>query len=154
MARPDLSEKKADDGERFIAGLEGRGVDVSAAFWMFNPNTLEWRLFIISKDLDDKGPRHLLRLSREMLSKSNGHASFGAYDVEFESPSNPGSVELAMRVHVGGISRIEFSGSTYNDGTYPDMILYRVLSDRILANGHHGKKFLRVDAPNGGGSVV
>jgi hypothetical protein len=120
---------------------------------MFNPNAQEWRLFIISKDLDDRGPRHLIRTAREMLRRSNGHASFGIYDIEFESPSNPGSVELAMRAHVDGISRIGFSGVTYNDVTYPDMVLYRVLSDRILANGQHEPKMISIGRSDGGGTA-
>jgi hypothetical protein len=128
----ELGEQRASDGQEFILAIERLGIDVSAALWMFSPITNEWRLMIVSDDLDEKGPKFLIGKTREWIRRKNGRLSFELYDVEFESKTNPGAISLASQIDADGTNSIRLAQANLNGIVYPDMLIYRVRRSAIL----------------------
>ncbi len=120
MAAADPGERRDREGRELIEALQQSGVNIIAAFWAFQPDMSEWRLFLVTPALNTQGPRRLLRQAGEVLRRLNGSASFDLYDVEFESPSNPALMQLAS--HFGDIkfvdtklTGVDVGGIQFND---------------------------------------
>ena len=66
MGKAALVGMDIEGGERLLNALEGIGLDIHAALWIYLPEPEEWRLMIASPMVDQEGPRkvYLLILSK------------------------------------------------------------------------------------------
>ena len=55
MDQGTLVENRIDEGQRFIDQLVVSGLDVTAAAWVKPTEDGDWRLYVVSKVVDERG---------------------------------------------------------------------------------------------------
>jgi hypothetical protein len=136
MVTTALVEQDIRDGERLIRALDERGVPITAAFWLLDPDTREWRLILSSPLVDEKGPFDLYLTVNEILA-SVTTARMRSDDVQVVETTFPLLTELQIfhgtdeAPFIGGmLIQRETVGDTYVEGCY----LYRAV--RIVGIDH------------------
>jgi hypothetical protein len=64
-----LVGNQIDDGARLIEALTQVGFDVTAAAWIRPPETARWVLYVVSNDVDVKGPLEAYRAVADTLRR-------------------------------------------------------------------------------------
>jgi hypothetical protein len=104
MVKTSLVEQDIKEGERFLQALDEpavitlgrrRVVDlpddhfrVKAAFWMYLPESLEWRLVIATPLVDEQGPLATYRDIRSVLA-ANLALNLSLQNISVVSPKDP-----------------------------------------------------------------
>jgi hypothetical protein len=101
-----LSESQSEPGyvtggRRLIKELVSSGMNVMAAFW-FQDVSGDRRLYIVSRDVVEHGPRETLRNIAQKISLLNGQADFDLFDVNLVSPQDARVINLLNGLPVGG----------------------------------------------------
>jgi hypothetical protein len=95
MAAPDLGDGRKDDGRVLLDALRADGVMIFAAFWNYTSLSEEWRLVIVTPQVESRGPKQILRQIYRALQGVPGGASFTFFDVSLKSPRSPGIMHTA-----------------------------------------------------------
>lgn len=134
MAAPELTVVMKENGDTLLASLRGDGVEVLAAFWSLGPVVDEWRLVVVSPQVETRGPKKILRFTHKILQEMDTSASFTFFDVDYRSPNN--SQFLALAQHLKHISLGPYSSigkMQVGDVVIQNMFFYVFDSAAIMA---------------------
>jgi hypothetical protein len=68
MYKTILVETDLEQGRRMVEELSKRQVHITAAFWYHYEDEDDWKLVVVSPDVEDKGPKALYTMISQMLS--------------------------------------------------------------------------------------
>jgi hypothetical protein len=131
----DLGNRRKDDGRRLVASLEQAGVQVYAAFWVFRESVGEWRLQIVTPDVQRIGPRAILRAISDKIENANGRASFDLFDIEIDGLQNPALLHLIETIGIyDDIYEHSFKNIVIGNTRLEAIDFYFMKTSRILQN--------------------
>jgi len=123
-----FSEPMIEAGKRLIERLDESDSDVQAAFWMFFLDEKRWKLIIVSRSVQDYGPRQFYKRVVEANKKANGlELVVSLNDVSVTDTSDTFVNLLRSAISTGDeISGIRFSRNTINGTFIEDSYIYRI----------------------------
>lgn len=62
-----MVETDLEQGRRIVEELSKRQVHIAAAFWYHYEDEDDWKLVVVSPDVEDKGPKALYTMISQML---------------------------------------------------------------------------------------
>ena len=128
-----VSLARRQDGDALLANLRASEVEVLAAFWWLAPGPNEWRLVIVSPEVETRGPRDLLRLTHKLLGQMDRDLSFTFFDVDYRSPHSSQILMLAVHQQVIGFGRgTLYEANTVNGIGMPDAYFIEFDTTAIL----------------------
>jgi hypothetical protein len=119
MAEAALVEHDIEAGRQFVILLDGLGITVHAAFWLYRSDTERWRLVIVC-DEAATGSRDLY------LKAINAGSKMDLAMVEFQPTSSRFYQNLSQTLHIDGLSEARISQSTFNGAYVEDALIYRL----------------------------
>ncbi len=126
MDKPTLVDDDRKAGEELLAILDHAGLDVRAAFWLYLPESDEWRLFLALPMVAQKGSKeaysrirtHLEAVADQVLSLKN---------ISVVAPNDKLVKLLGSAIKTGpGIAGIRFTGNVIDNVLIEDAYIYRV----------------------------
>ncbi|MBM4026393.1 MAG: hypothetical protein FJ280_13470 [Planctomycetes bacterium] len=69
MDKPTLVENDYKAGEALVRALDQAGVKVQAAFWLYLPESDEWRLYLALPEVAQRGPREAYERIQTILEQ-------------------------------------------------------------------------------------
>lgn len=130
MVKTSLVESDIEGGRRLVKALSELDTHfrVLAAFWIYLPETMEWRLIIATPLIDQKGPFSSYTHVQRVLRSLNPPPSITLQDISVVSPRDKLAkvIKRAIRVPRGSLGvRV---GSTRIDDTFvEDAYVYPVI---------------------------
>ena len=67
MDKTTLVKEYIEEGKRIIESLDQQSLNINAAMWFYLEDLEEWRLFIASPVVDDKGPKEVYSIVQSVL---------------------------------------------------------------------------------------
>lgn len=144
MVKTSLVEKDITEGRRFLEALKGpavftigrrRVVDlpashfrVKAAFWMYLPESHEWRLFIATPLVDEQGPQATYRdLRAALLAANPAVLDLSLQNISVVSPKDPlvKALQNAMKIDPE-TSGVRMTRTTLNGAYVEEAYVYRL----------------------------
>lgn len=124
LVKQDLTPEMIQAGAEFLRSLDAAKVPVTSAFWVFRGEEPDWRLFVASPDVVQKGLRefyltlvdHLHAMSRDELR--------GSY-LTAVAPDDEVVAAVRKVLKLPGIGAIRFTGNVINGILIPDALIYR-----------------------------
>lgn len=106
-----------DAGRDLIKALDASHFDVRAAFWFYREESEEWRLYIATPLVKEKGPREAYARILEVLKKSAIH-SVDLSHISVIDPTDGLVTVLSLVIDTGpGLADMSFNGNSIN-GVY------------------------------------
>jgi len=128
MVEKHLTTELIQEGAKLVQGLDDAGLAPDAAFWLYSPERLAWRLVIAQVRVGPDGPRAVYRVVQKTLHSLRHevtHLDLG--DVAVAKPDAPIVGLLSKAVSTGpGISGIRFAGNMINGTLIEDSYIYRL----------------------------
>ena len=133
MAAQSLLNAQVDLGKNTLITLDGAGLDVRAAFWLFDEDGQVWRFTIAEPRVDTQGTHAVYERMAQALK--GHHDVLPLREIYVVSPSDPlvSLVQMAISTPGQGISGISFSGNVVMGTRIPDMYIYRMYRPPIAA---------------------
>ena len=133
MAAQPLLNDDIERGRRTLTVLDGAGLDIGAAFWMFDDASGDWR-FTISEPMVDTTGTHALyeRLASPLSGKPD---VLPLREVYVTSPDDPlvVLVRVAVNTPANANAGIAFRGNVVMGTAVPDMYIFRMYRPPIGA---------------------
>jgi len=117
MVGTTLVESDIEEGRRLIATLnkKNRSFRIKGAFWIFQAESREWRLMIVTPMVDQRGPFKTYYDVHEVLKGMEPKVSLSPLDISVISPNDKlaKGMKRAVRVPQGftgvrcGLTRVE-----------------------------------------------
>src|SRR6187200_3146811 len=128
MVKELLTPDMIDVGERLLKSLDASGLPITAAMWLFDPETNDWQLKLSSPSSSTIGRREVYRKIGEVRN------SMGLSSDEFLLDTvgllDSGDEILGLLRHAvktgPAISRIRFSRNSINGHFIDDALIYRI----------------------------
>ncbi|WP_089686835.1 hypothetical protein [Catalinimonas alkaloidigena] len=121
-----VSEINIEGGKILIRKLDDSDLLIKSAFWFLFPETQEWRLVIVTPQVDQRGPRKVYEKIQKILS-SMGDSSISLDQITLMSPHHQLNEILGLIMQNGTeIADIRFKGNVINGVLIEDAYLYRV----------------------------
>jgi hypothetical protein len=135
MASQALLNTQIAKGEKTIARLDDAGLDVRAAYWVFDEDAVQRRFTIAEETVAYQGTRSVYEKVMRALSGKLGVLPLR--DVYVVSPNDPlvSLVRLAVSTTGQAISGISFTGNVVMGNRIPDMYVCRMFRPPIAAAG-------------------
>jgi hypothetical protein len=128
VVKEQLTADMIEAGAEVTKALDNTGVPVSAAFWFFEPEINEWRLFFASPEVPTNGPRKFyerIQLALDQLASKGAAAPLST--IGLLDPNSELVQLLKAAIRTGpGINRIRFSKNAINGHFIEDALIYRV----------------------------
>ena len=133
MASQALLNTQIVQGEKTISCLDDAGLDVRAAYWVFDEDAVQWRFTIAEQAVDYQGTRSVYE--KVMRALSGKPDVLPIRDVYVVSPNDPlvSLVRLAVITPGQSIDGISFTGKVITGTRVPDMYVYRMFRPAITA---------------------
>jgi hypothetical protein len=136
MASQSLLNEQVQQGHQTLTVLDGiDGLDVRAAYWIFDEAAQEWRFTIAEPTVDQTGTRLLYeKISQALEGQSE---TLRLHDIYAVSPNDQliSLVRLAISTPPTAIAGISFTGNVVMGTRVPDMYIYRMYVPPIRAAG-------------------
>lgn len=126
VVKEQLSKEMIEAGAALTAKLDEIGLPVSAAYWMFEPESNAWRLFFATTRVSTEGPRAVYRTILGAIEDLGIKDTLPLSDVGVLE-ADAGLVRLlkdALRTGPG-VSRIRFSRDVVGGRYIDDALIYR-----------------------------
>jgi hypothetical protein len=126
MAAQSLLNSEVDRGSETLRTLDSQGLDVSAAFWLLDDDTREWKFVLAERTVDKEGPRRVYEKIANALSSVKNTVLLR--DVFLVASNSPFVLQAATLVSTGpkDVGGIWFTGNSLNGVVLPDMYIYRM----------------------------
>ena len=121
LVSPDL-----EGGKKLVAALDGAGIDIRAAFWLYREESESWRLYLATPLVKTEGARiAYTEVLKELDSLEVPTLKF--WNISVIDPADPLVVRLKAAVYTGPtIDSIPFIGSTIDGVHVPPAHIYRI----------------------------
>jgi len=124
MYKTALVAEALQDGRALIEALVKRRFPVSAAVWYYLPENMRWRLFIVSRFVDQKGPLQAYRyVQRELARLPASRISLD--DISVLSERGTDFQDLRVAIERTGSARVR-RGGRMQDVVFEDAYIYRL----------------------------
>ena len=129
MVKTSLVETDIADGRRLIAALNqiNAHFHVQAAFWLYRPEAMEWRLIVATPLVDQRGPFSTYSDIQGTLRTIAPPLSISMQDISVVSPNDKLVRVLKKAAHIPpGAPGVRFGRSRVDDTYVEDAYMYRV----------------------------
>lgn len=128
VVKESLSEQMILAGAELTRRLDDAGLTISAALWLYDPESNYWRLIIASPEVSSKGLKTIYKEVQKVLRMiSEAQSVISLKDVSVVDSGNSLISLLKMAVKTGkGISGIRFSRNMINGTLIEDTYIYRL----------------------------
>jgi hypothetical protein len=118
MDNATLVGPEIEGGKQLVRALDGAGLDVKAAFWLYLEEAEEWRLYIATPLVKKQGPRDVYSRVLKVL-KENMISSIDLSEISVIDPTDGLAAVLSLAFQTGptDIKDIKVVGSAVN-GVY------------------------------------
>lgn len=133
MAAQPLLNDDIERGRRTLTALDAAGLDVRAAFWVFDEASGDWRFTIADPIVDATGTHALYeRLASALSGKPD---MLPLRDIYVTSPDDPlvALVRIAISTPSNATSVINFRGNVIMGTAVPDMYIFRMYRPPVRA---------------------
>lgn len=133
MVKTSLVESDIESGRRLLDELKNIDADflVQAAFWFFRPEVLEWRLFIATPLVNQRGPASAYTDVQFALRSLPGPSWISIQDVSVVSPEDKLVKVIRKAVHIPiGANGVRLARTRVDDTYIEDAYVYRVRNGR------------------------
>ena len=131
MVKTSLVEQDLNDGKKLLEALDrpkrnGTSFRVKAAFWLYRPESMGWRLILATPLVDEKGRLATYAHLRKILD-SIQPLNLSTHNISVVSPRDPLAKAFRGALRISSDSEdVRFSGAMVG-GTYvEDAYLYRL----------------------------
>ena len=126
LVREHFTDDMVTDGAELLRRLKNKHVEIIAAFWLYLPEAEEWRLTLVSPQVDSEGPKRLYSTIREALQEAaDGEAlRLDLLNITVLSPSDTIVRALASANDLIALSGKRFSGNRLNGIYVEDIYIY------------------------------
>ncbi len=132
MVTASLVESDIEDGRRLLDELKSIGSHflVEAAFWLLRPDVLDWRLYIATPLVDQRGPVSAYTDIQSAL-RALAKPSLSMQDISVVSPNDKlvRVIKRAIRIP-NGANGVRLARSRVDDTYVEDAYVYRVRNGR------------------------
>jgi len=113
-----------DEGASLLRLLDGSGIPITAAFWLFDPESQTWKYVLASPSVMTEGPLNVYKTIQTYVAQ----AGLTLQDIAVVSPHDPlvDVLRAAVPTSPTSISRIRFTANTINNVYIDDAYIYRV----------------------------
>jgi hypothetical protein len=129
VVKETISSEMIDAGAALIRRLDHANLLVSAAFWLYLPESNAWRLMIASPEVRSQGPRKIYQRIQPIIAKMETEGTnIGLNDISVVENNDP-LIEVlrkAVKTSSNGISGIRFSKNTIDGHFIEDAYIYRL----------------------------
>ena len=128
MVTGTFTNEMQQEGADLTRKLDGAGLNVRAALWLFDPDAHLWRLLFGIDEVDRMGPRSVYKKVRSaILTDPTMSGKLDLRDVAVESPNNRLFQLLRSAINTGpGVSGIRFARNSINGTFIDDAFIYRL----------------------------
>jgi hypothetical protein len=133
MASQSLLNAQVEQGKNTLSALDAGGLDVRAAFWVFDEETQTWRFAVAEPTVDARGTHALYeRMSHALKGR---HDVLPIRDIYVVSPEDQlvSLVRRAVSTPAEAVGGISFSGNVVMGNRVPDMYIYRMYAPPVAA---------------------
>jgi hypothetical protein len=133
MVKTSLVESDIESGRRLLDELSKIDTQflVRAAFWLFRPEALEWRLFIATPLVDEKGPARAYTDVQGALRSLAEPSWISIQDISVVSPADKLVKVIKKAVHVpSGAKGVRLARTRVEDTYIEDAYVYPVRNGR------------------------
>ncbi|MFH0810999.1 MAG: hypothetical protein V2A77_11130 [Pseudomonadota bacterium] len=123
MDRTTLVEKDIEAGRKAVETLD-KAFEVTAALWLYSPDSEDWSLVIASPEVADKGPQETYRKIREVLTEPDLAAL--ERDITVRKPDDDLIGLFKVALHLEGIGGVRFTRNIINGVLIEDAYVYRM----------------------------
>ena len=109
---------------KLVEYLDDHGFPLDAVFWMLDPESEIWHLYLASSVVARYGPRRAYQLAREALV--NTEVEIPLAQIKVIEPSSPLLRNLRSAITVSTLSWVPFRNNTVNGTFIKDAVLLRV----------------------------
>jgi hypothetical protein len=121
LVKESLTPEMISAGQALVRSLEGRNLKLSSAFWLFDPEQAQWRLYLASPEIETRGTRFAYEAASTVVSDA-----LSLEDISFVSPRNEIVNAISKAIHTGGsIVGIRFSRNSINGHFIHDAYIYK-----------------------------
>lgn len=131
MVKTSLVEQDLNEGKKLLEALDrpkanGSSFRIKAAFWLYRPESMGWRLILATPLVDEKGPLATYAHLRKILD-SIQPLNLSTHNISVVSPRDPLVKAFRGALRIASDSEdVRFSGAMVG-GTYvEDAYLYRL----------------------------
>lgn len=123
-----LSDAMIEAGARLTAKLDEANVPITAAFWFYDSEVNEWRLFFASPEVSTKGNTEVYkRIQPALKALATEGFSISSLLIRLLDANDRLVRLLSSAVVTGpGVSRIRFSKNAVNGHFIDDALIYRL----------------------------
>jgi hypothetical protein len=126
MDKPTLVENDYKAGEALVRALDQAGVKVQAAFWLYLPESDEWRLYLALPEVAQRGPREAYETIQTILEQLQLEG-LSLTNISAVAPDDNLVKLLRSAIKTGpGIAGIRLRGNVIDSGLIEDAYIYRV----------------------------
>lgn len=135
MAAQPLLNEEIDGARGTLAALDAAGLDIRAAFWVFDEASGDWR-FTVADPLVDSAGTHAV-YERVAAALSGKHDVLRLRDIYVISPDDPlvSLVQVAVNTPANANGGISFRGNVVMGTAVPDMYILRMYRAPNVAVG-------------------
>src|SRR4051794_21490744 len=84
-----LGDAQVRGANVIAAAMRERGMELHAILWTLRQATGEWRLLLVTPQVESKGPREIVRRTDAIVRNLNGSSSVDIFDVDVTGPTDP-----------------------------------------------------------------
>ena len=127
VVKESLSEQMITAGAELTRRLDEKGMAVTAALWLYDADTMDWRFLIATAGLRSEGVKETYKKVQSVVADMPSEKSIALKDISVVDSDDFVVSILRVAVRTGtGISNIRFSRNMIN-GTYiEDAYIYRL----------------------------
>jgi hypothetical protein len=126
MVANTLSKDAIEAGLKLLRKLDDAGLQITAVFWYFLPDSEVWRL-ILAPAVDVDGPKQVYAKIQGIIGKPDRKSVIALGDISVVDSKDPLVRLLRTAIHTGAtISGIRFSRNTVNGHFIEDAYIYRL----------------------------
>lgn len=117
-----------ESGKSVLSELDKTGLEISSAFWLYFPDSKEWRLLLAMPALDTEGPKEVYSKIQDVINQHGSNLNIPLWSIGIISPNNSINQLLRFAIKTGekSFSDIRFSGNVINGVLIDDAYIYRV----------------------------
>ena len=131
MGSQSLLNAQVEEGKTTLAALDAAGLDVRAAFWIFDEGSQTWRFTVAEPTVDTKGTHALYEMMAKALAGRSNALPLREIYVVSSDDRLVSLVRMAIATPGNAISGITFTGNVVMGNRIPDMFIYRMYSPPI-----------------------
>ena len=133
MASQSLLNMQIDQGVNTVAALDRAGLDIRAAFWIFDDDAQTWRFSVSEPTVNVRGPHAVYEQIAAALNGLSGVLPLRDIYLRSADDQLIALVQTAVSTPGLGIDAILFTGNAVMGNWIPDMYIYRMYRPPVAA---------------------